>query len=179
LPNFCKLPTPNKAIVTSRCRTGESAITVRLDRLAEPEALELMRQFGQRHPRVAQELDRAGKRVQCVLYETVGGNPLALDWALGLVARKGHTLDGVLRRLSDVERVQDLYAFLFADAARDLAESDRVVLSAISVFQAPADANTLVGATGLAAGQVRMALERLVTLSLVNDLQGGRLACTP
>ncbi len=33
-----KLPTPNKAIITSRRRTGESAVTIRLDRLLEAEA---------------------------------------------------------------------------------------------------------------------------------------------
>jgi tetratricopeptide (TPR) repeat protein len=34
-----KLPNPNKAIITSRRRTGESALTIRLDRLSEAEAL--------------------------------------------------------------------------------------------------------------------------------------------
>ncbi|WP_238846254.1 ATP-binding protein [Nostoc edaphicum] len=52
-----KLPTPNKAIITSRRRTGESAVTIRLDRLLEAEALELMREKGRSHPRLAQELN--------------------------------------------------------------------------------------------------------------------------
>ena len=37
-----RLPAPNKSIVTSRHRIGESAVTVRLDHLLEREAFELM-----------------------------------------------------------------------------------------------------------------------------------------
>ncbi|MDZ7960854.1 MAG: ATP-binding protein [Aulosira sp. DedQUE10] len=48
-----KLPTPNKAIITSRRRTGESALTIRLDRLSETEAVELMQTKGRLYPHLA------------------------------------------------------------------------------------------------------------------------------
>jgi hypothetical protein len=45
-----KLPMPNKAIVTSRHRVGESAFTLRLDHLLEAEAFALMAEVGRRQP---------------------------------------------------------------------------------------------------------------------------------
>ena len=128
---------------------------------------------------MATELRRAGKSVRRALYEAAGGNPLALNWALGLVAQKGYTLAEALTRLQDASRSDDLYAFLFAYSARDLAPSDRTVLSALPAFQTPVTAPTLANATGLAPNEIGIALERLVTLSLVTDLEGGRYGLHP
>ncbi|MGD8624612.1 MAG: NB-ARC domain-containing protein, partial [Anaerolineae bacterium] len=55
-----RLPGANKAIVTSRRRTGESALTIRLNRLAEGEALALIDELGRRRPRVGAEVRRVG-----------------------------------------------------------------------------------------------------------------------
>lgn len=68
-----KLPAPNKAIITSRRRTGESAVTVRLDKLSFAEAANLMQQTGQRQPRVGRELQQAGEAGQGALYDAAGG----------------------------------------------------------------------------------------------------------
>jgi tetratricopeptide (TPR) repeat protein len=174
-----KLPAPNKAIVTSRHRTGESALTIRLNRLAEKEALALMDELGRRYARLAGELRRATDNTRRAIYEAAGGNPLAINWTLGLVAQKGYSLTDALAHLQDAARSNDLYGFLFADSTHDLAESDRTVLSALSTFQTSATPQTLADATSLVLNQVQIALERLVTLSLVNDLESGRYGLHP
>ncbi|MBD2562227.1 MULTISPECIES: tetratricopeptide repeat protein [Nostoc] len=174
-----KLPTPNKAIITSRRRTGESAVTIRLDRLLEAEALELMREKGRSHPRLAQELNATKPEILTALYEASGGNPLALDWTLGQVAHKGYSISVALERLRNAAKSEDLYGFLFADAAKTLSEKDRTVLSALVVFLTPAKTAALADATDLAITEIEVSLERLVTLSLVNDLDGERFGLHP
>ncbi len=174
-----RLPAPNKAIVTSRRRTGESALTVRLDRLSFGEAKQLVAGVATRQPRVAQELRHAGEPMLRRLYEAAGGNPLALHWTLGFVAQKGQTLGQALQRLEQAARGSDLYAFLFADAVRDLSEGDKQVLVALTTFRSPATAPALADATGMSQNAVELALEALVTLSLVNDLRAGNFTLHP
>ncbi|MFW9260918.1 tetratricopeptide repeat protein [Nostoc sp. CALU 546] len=174
-----KLPTPNKAIITSRRRTGESAVTIRLDRLLEAEALELMTEKGRSHPRLAQELNATKPEILTALYEASGGNPLALDWTLGQVAHKGYSISVALERLRNAAKSEDLYGFLFADTAKTLFENDRTVLSALVVFLTPAKTAALADATDLAITEIQVSLERLVTLSLVNDLDGERFGLHP
>ncbi len=174
-----KLPTPNKAIITSRRRTGESALTIRLDRLSEAEARELIQAKGRLYPRLAQELNATKPEILTALYEAAGGNPLALDWTLGQVAHKGYSISVALDRLRNAANSPDLYGFLFADAAKTLTENDRTVLSALSVFRTPATIAALADATDLVATEIHVAVERLVTLSLVNDLDGQRFGLHP
>ena len=174
-----KLPTPNKAIITSRRRTGESALTIRLDRLLEPEALELMREKGRSHSHLAQELNATKAEILTALYEASGGNPLALDWTLGQVAHKGYSISVALERLRNAAKSPDLYGFLFADAAKTLSENDRTVLSALVVFLTPAKTAALADATDLAVTEIKVSLEQLVTLSLVNELDGERFGLHP
>ncbi|MEH2184492.1 tetratricopeptide repeat protein [Nostoc sp.] len=174
-----KLPTPNKAIITSRHRTGESAVTIRLDRLLEAEALELMTEKGKSHPRLAQELNATKPEILTALYEASGGNPLALDWTLGQVAHKGYSISDALQRLRNAAKSPDLYGFLFADAAETLSRNDRTVLSALAVFLTPAKTAALADATDLVITEIQVSLERLVTLSLVNDLDGERFGLHP
>lgn len=174
-----KLPTPNKAIITSRRRTGESALTIRLDRLSEAEALELMQAKGRSHTHLAQELNATKPEILTALYEASGGNPLALDWTLGQVAHKGYSISDALERLRNAAKSPDLYGFLFADAAETLSGNDRTVLCALVVFLTPAKTAALADATDLAITEIQVSLERLVTLSLVNDLDGERFGLHP
>ncbi|MEH2155399.1 NB-ARC domain-containing protein [Nostoc sp.] len=174
-----KLPTPNKAIITSRRRTGESALTIRLDRLLESEALELMQAKGRSHPRLAQELNATKPEILTALYQASGGNPLALDWTLGQVAHKGYSISVALERLRNAAKSADLYGFLFADAAQTLSVNDRKVLSALAEFLTPVTIVALADATDLALTEIQVSLEQLVTLSLVNNWDGERFGLHP
>ncbi len=174
-----KLPTPNKAIITSRRRTGESALTIRLDRLSETEAKELMQAKAQRYPRLAQELKATRPEILTDVYNAAGGNPLALDWTLGQVAYKGCSISTALERLRNAPDSAELYGFLFADTASDLSDNDRTVLSALAIFRTPATTVALVDATGLGGNKIQVSVDKLVTLSLVNDLDGERFGLHP
>lgn len=174
-----KLPAPNKAITTSRRRTGESALTIRLDKLSLKEAIELMQKTGIRQPRVGQELRQAETTGQQALYDAAGGNPLAMDWTLGLIAQKGYSFNTALERLRNAAASRDLYGFLFADALRDLAPLDRTLLIVLSVFLTPATVAALEDIAELTATEIHSGLERLLALSLVNDLEGERFALHP
>lgn len=173
------LPSPNKAIITSRHRTGVSPSLIRLDRLSEQEAFELMREKARRLPRLAAELARADEQTRRAIYETAGGNPLVIEWILGQVALKGCSLAQALARLQDAARSQDVYAFLFADSARDLTPNDRAVLSALSGFQTPAGVGALADVTSLTPNEITLSIEKLVMLSLVNDLEDERYGLHP
>jgi len=174
-----KLPTPNKAIITSRRRTGESALTIRLDRLTEAEALELMTGKGKSSPSLARQLNATNRETLTALYESAGGNPLALDWTLGQVAHKGYSISVALEKLRNAANSTDLYGFLFADAAKTLTKNDRTVLSALAVFRTAARKEALADATDLVVTEVQVAVENLVTLSLVNDLDGEQFGLHP
>ncbi|MDZ7960853.1 MAG: tetratricopeptide repeat protein [Aulosira sp. DedQUE10] len=113
------------------------------------------------------------------LYEAAGGNPLALDWTLGQVAHKGYSISDALKLLRDAANSADLYGFLFADAAQILNEKDRTVLSALAVFRTPATTAALADATDLVVTEIQVTVGRLVTLSLVNDLDGERFGLHP
>lgn len=174
-----KLPAPNKAIITSRYRTGESALTIRLDKLTPKEAIELMRQVGQRQLRVAQELQLAGENGWQSLYDAAAGNPLALDWTLGLIAQKGYSFNMALERLRNAAASSDLYGFLFNDAVQGLAKIDLTLLSVLSVFLTPATVEALADIAELTPTEIRSGLERLIALSLVNDLEDERFGLHP
>jgi len=174
-----KLPTPNKAIITSRRRTGETAITIRLDRLTQPEALVLMQAKGRLHPRLAQELKASKPEILTALYEAAGGNPLALDWTLGQVAHRGYSISVALERLRNAANSTELYRFLFADATQNLSVNDHKVLSALAVSRTPATEPALADATKLAPTEIQVAVEQLVTLSLVNEVDGARFGLHP
>jgi tetratricopeptide (TPR) repeat protein len=174
-----KLPTPNKAIITSRYRTGESAMTIRLGKLSFAEAANLMAEVGRKQPWVARELRRVGGTEQRALYDATGGNPLALDWTLGLIAQKNYSFGTALGRLRDAGKSSDLYGFLFADALQALTETDLALLSALSAFFAPATIGALADITEQSPTEVRMGLERLAMLSLVNDLEREYYALHP
>lgn len=174
-----KLPTPNKAMITSRYRTGESAARIQLGKLSFEDAIDLMAEVGQKQPRVARELRQVRAKEQRTLYNATGGNPLALSWTLGLIAQKSYRFGTALERLRDAGKSSDLYGFLFADALQELTKTDLALLSALSAFFAPATIGALAEITEQSPTEVRMGLERLTMLSLVNDLEGERYGLHP
>ena len=165
-----RLPSDCKAIITSRRRTGESALIIRLNGLSFKESSQLMDEVGQRYPRVAKQLERAGESGRRELHELTGGNPLALHWALGLIAERDYTFGQVLERLKDAGWGAELFAFLFREATQGLSPTARKVLSALAYFHTPASLTELAQVTELHHSQVETSLTDLVALSLVNQV---------
>ncbi len=174
-----KLPAPNKAIVTSRQRMGESGVVVQLEPLSEQEAITLMNEIGRRYGRVANELTRADMLLRLSLYEGSGGNPLAIHRTLGLVEEKGYALEEAVGYLQHAFRSKDMYASLFADTVRDMQAQDRTLLSTLAAFHTSVTPAVLKDATGLHASDVQLSLERLLTLSIAYDMAGGHYGLHP
>ena len=95
------------------------------------------------------------------------------------MAHKGYSISVALEKLRNAANSTDLYGFLFADAAKTLTKNDRTVLSALAVFRTAARKEALADATDLVVTEVQVAVENLVTLSLVNDLDGERFGLHP
>jgi tetratricopeptide (TPR) repeat protein len=172
------LPAPSKSIVTSRKRAGESAMTIRLDKLDESEARELIKDLAKRNPRLRAELAQSGPLLR-EIYVASGGNPLAISWALGLVDVAGLSLAQALARLRDGERSSDLYGFLFGALVDELQANDRLALVMLTTFYAPASLSAIGDVSGLSERQAEIALARLVQRSLVSDLENSRYALHP
>jgi tetratricopeptide (TPR) repeat protein len=173
-----KLAPPNKAIVTSRHRTSGDVV-IRLDRLAERDAFDFIRRAGRKLPRIERELRLVDESTLHALYDATGGNPLALKWTLGLADQRGYTLAKVVEYVRDTTRSRDLYIFLFAQSVQGLDERDRTILSSLSGFHTPTTAEVLAGTIGQLELEVEESLGRLVSLSLVDDLEGGRYSLHP
>jgi tetratricopeptide (TPR) repeat protein len=173
------LPPPNKAIITSSHRMGVRGVPIRLDPLSEQETLTLMTNLGNRHLRVSAELSRAEMSTRLALSEAVGGNPLLLSCALGLVAQQRFSLKQVIEHLHTGTSSKDVYEILFTEAVRSLGRPERVVLSTLAVFQNPATPRLLTNATEMDATEVQIALEHLMTLVLVYDMRGGHYGLHP
>ena len=78
-----RLPEGNKAIVTSRRRSDVDARAIRLDRLAQADALLLLDELAKRNRLLA----RATAAERQALYELTHGNPLLIQWTAGQLGR--------------------------------------------------------------------------------------------
>lgn len=174
-----RLPAPNKALVTSRYQPEERVLTLQLDRLGSIEALQLLDEVARRQPRVAVALGRVSETTRLRLCEAAGGNPLALHWTLGLIARKNLQVSEALKHLQDAMRSPDLYAFLFATALQGASSNELTVLAALATFQASATPSVLAQITRLQSTAVSLALQQLTALSLVHHGPGEQYRLHP
>ncbi|UFP96524.1 tetratricopeptide repeat protein [Gloeobacter morelensis] len=164
-----RLPRDCKAIVTSRRRSGESAVTVRLDRLPWQTARELFGRLAEGDAAVRALVDTLGEVGTQKLYEAAGGSPLALRWTVRLITEKDYSFARVLDLLGQAAMTSDLHGFVFAEALEQTSPADQRVFAALALFRAPASLDLLAAASGLDGETVRAACERLVQLSLAES----------
>jgi hypothetical protein len=100
------------------------------------------------------------------IYQVVGGNPLALKLVVGQIAIL--PLPQALANLQQAQgkKIDELYTYIYWQAWRALTVSGQQVLLAMPLAQ-DGDLAQLSALTGLDPGELGEALERLVTLSLV------------
>lgn len=163
------LPRDCKAIVTSRRRSGESALTVRLDRLSWKAARELCLRLAEGDASVGDQVAQIGEEGIRQLYEAAGGSPLALRWTLGLMSEKGYSFRGVLDLLNQASQASDLHDFVFTEALEQMTPEGHRAFSALALFRIPATVPLLAAASALAPEVVRTACEQLLLLSLVES----------
>jgi tetratricopeptide (TPR) repeat protein len=164
-----KLPEPSKALITTReyrreFRRGAWPVEVR--GMSEEEA----------HAFIAQRLhvlhmDRAAEDIRSFgpLLEVTGGNPLAIEMALGCLKRERRPLQEVVDDLRGA-RV-DLFTELFQRSWALLDEAARRVLLSAALFAASADPDALAATADVRGATFIRAVERLTDLAYLDVLQ--------
>lgn len=170
LPLLHRLANPAKFLLTTRHSLyGEPGVYhLRVPELSEPDALGLVRLEAEQ--RNLPELSTASDAELHPIYQTVGGNPLALR----LVVGQTHVLPlhGVLDDLAAArgEPVEALYTYIYWAAWQRLGELPRRALLALPLLTERGGSLEQVAAiSGLERGELSNALAELVTLSLVDS----------
>ncbi len=107
------------------------------------------------------------------IYDTVGGNPLALKLVVGQASY--HALSTVLEdiQLARGKTVQDLYDYLYRWAWSNLSEPEQKIFLAMPLLPPEGgDFEQIVAITGMDEDTVHDALEKLVSRSLVDVIPG-------
>jgi len=162
-----RLPTGNKAIVTSRRRSDVGALIVRLDKLNQNDALNLMSELAKNNP----TLTRFAKRKERIqLYEITNGNPLLITWISAQLGRKGSSLTTISEAsyfIDNAPENNDPLEYIFGDLLKTFTENETKVLAALTFFSAPANLRWVIEMTDLQKHQVKTALEDLSDRSIL------------
>ncbi|MBN1450126.1 MAG: DUF4062 domain-containing protein [Anaerolineales bacterium] len=161
-----RLPTGNKAIVTSRRRTDVDARIVRLDRLARDEALQLIAELAAKYPRLA----RASQKEREDLYEITQGNPLFIRWIAGQLGREGSQCRTIAEACAFIDKApkgNDPLEYIFGDLLETFTADETKVLAALTYFNLPAKLKWIADMTGLPEKQAETALEDLTDRSIL------------
>lgn len=173
-PVVRQLAGPGKFLLTSRQSLfGEPGVYHHQVRdLSRTHALQLLRQEAAEH-NVAQILSASDDELQPI-YDTVGGNPLALRLLAGLV--RIHPLRHVLGSLKQAHGlpVLNLYSYVYRRAWDDLDAATRQVFLAMPLVLdgRGGDLELITATCGLPPGVVSQALSDLMIRNLV-DAHGG------
>ncbi|NTV62596.1 MAG: hypothetical protein HGA65_03535 [Oscillochloris sp.] len=176
-----RLPEPSKALVTTRIYRQEfqcGAWLVELTGMSEVEAQELVDQTLQRlHMRpIAPE-------VVSRLWELSGGNPKAIEMALGQARHTGRPLAQIIDTLLLAQG--ELFETLFACSWGLLGSVPRTILAAAALFVGSSSCEALLSVSGVDEAACLSALQKLSDLSLIERVQsddaakGARYALHP
>ncbi|MCE7983068.1 MAG: ATP-binding protein [Caldilinea sp. CFX5] len=177
LPTLRRLVNPSKILLTTRYSLTDEADLhhTLVPELLVDEALALVRQ--EAAIRNIPQVLAASDTDLLPIYETVGGNPLALRLVTGQV--RVHSLAAVLDDLLGArgKQAEALYTFIYQRAWELLDETARAALIAMPLVSEQGGHFELLAATcDLPPHILRAALERLVTLNLV-DVRGDLHDC--
>jgi hypothetical protein len=183
LPVLRQLAHPSKIILTSRrsLHAETNVYHFTIPELALAPACQLIRH--EARLRNAHHLAEAGNDILCPIFDTVGGNPLALRLVVGQTLV--HDLPTILDSLKAAQgqTADQLYTFIYRQAWDSLDEISQRTLLAMPL--APPQGMTtdlLARVTSLDSPDLLGALDRLVRLNLVDrrgDLQQSRYSIHP
>ncbi len=168
LPLLRRLGNPTKFLLTTRHSLYDEAdlYHLKVPELIWKEALGLMRWEAKQ--RNIQSVLAASDVDLYPIFETVGGNPLALRLIIGLLHR--HPLQGILTDLLSARgnQVEALYTYIYGQAWQQLGLVEQDVMVAMPLISEEGGRFDLLAAMcELDEGTLRQALDTLVTLNLV------------
>lgn len=174
-----RLPEPSKAILTARHRQIDRLWDVRLEGLDKQEALKLIRHHIRRLG--LQDLDKATNDKLLHLADVTGGNPKAIEMALGYIKRGMLSYDEVVDNLCQArETVNDVFDYLFTHSWEFLDKNARHLLMAVAFFTESAGKEALGCVAGLQGYRLDIALGQLNDLSFLSpDTVSSRYSVHP
>jgi hypothetical protein len=169
LPTLAGLAGPSKFLLTSReVFTGQTEIYhFSVPELVEQDAIALIRAEARLHN--LRHVAGASDSDLRPLFDTVGGNPLALRLVTGQLHLLA--LPQVVENLREArgKRTEDLYRFIYWDVWHRLPDDAREVLTLMPLFaEDGADLAAISRVSDLSHDPLALALEYLVRLSLIN-----------
>ncbi len=173
------LPEPSKAILTARHRQMGRLWDVHLQGLDREEVLELIRHHVRRLG--LKDMDKAADDKLLPLAEVAGGNPKAIEMALGYIKRGMLGLDEVVDNLHQArETVNDVFDYLFNRSWELLDQNARHLLMAAAFFIESARKEALGSVAGLQGYRLDIALGQLNDLSFLSaDTASSRYSVHP
>ncbi|MBI1299007.1 hypothetical protein GC175_29100 [bacterium] len=173
LPLLRSLASPSQFLLTARrSLQGDPAIWLhRVPHLSQENALRLIRYEGERisFPQISAAEDAE----LLPIYHIVGGNPLALRLVVGQIQH--HGLDTFLAGLVGAtgQAAENLYTYIFSSAWSILDKNSQGMLLTLGILDpGGADLEYLSRTGNLDRGEIISALDRLVSLSLVECSAG-------
>ncbi len=159
------LPPTCKAIVTSRRRTDVEARLIRLEKLDQEAALELLEELA-----VDRELlTKASAEQRVNLYEETGGNPLLLRWVVGQLGRGScRSIDAALELCRKAGAGKDdPLEFIFGDLLETFTPAETQVLVALTYFTRKIEVKHIAEVAELTKTAAQTALGDLANRALV------------
>lgn len=161
-----RLPLSCKAIVTSRRRTDINARTLRLERLNQSAALELMAELAKSNPGLA----RTTGRERDELYAIANGNPLLIGWIAGQLGRPGsryRTMAELYQLISTAPKGNNPLEYIFGDLLDMVSSNEAAILAALSHYSQPVPTEWLADLANLPRPAAQTALEDLADRALI------------
>jgi hypothetical protein len=174
LPIIRSLADPTRFILTSRqsLQPIASVFPLRLQPLGEQDALALVRYWAERSN--LSDIATADDAQLRAIYETVGGNPLALRLVVGQT--QYYDLHRVLEslRTASGSAAEQIYTYIYRQAWENLGVNDQELLLTTPLLpKEGGELSYLAAVSGLDAGAVQDALENLIRCSLVDHRRNG------
>lgn len=159
------LPPTCKALVTSRRRTDVEARLIRLEKLDQDAALELLKELEPGRPL----LQKASHEERLHLYEETGGNPLLLRWIVGQLGRGScRTLDAALELCRKATTSKDdPLEFIFGDLLETFTAAETQALAALTYFTQKIEVKFVAELASLSKTATQTALADLANRALV------------
>lgn len=165
-----RIPEPCKVIITSRKNQLQSSFKIDLAGLNEQEALQFIRQTA--HTLGLLALEKEGDELLRSLVEVTGGNPKAMEMAIGNI--KGGTLNlkDLIEQINakdPQESMDDVFEYLHSESWEKISEDSKKVLLVVPLFTASSSINreALQAASGLETVAFRNAQRQLVEWKLL------------
>lgn len=160
------LPPGCKALVTSRRRTDVEARLIRLERLEQEAALELMQKLAEDRPL----LKKATPEERLHLYAETGGNPLMLRWIVGQLGRGAcRTVATALELCCKAAegKKNDPLEFIFGDLLETFSQAETKALVALTYFTQKIEVRHIAEVAGVSKTAAQTALADLANRALV------------